>query len=286
MASSRHDHTDAADRDADRMGKCPRGAAGSREGADPAERLGERRAPSVTDGRGRRALHVRHRGRIRPIPKRTEPFNVCTTLTFRPSRRTRPKTTFLGTSFTNLDKISQARTERVLQARTDIGPPWSLWAVIFLTSGLVLGCAIIYGVEKPAMHYPMVATVGVLVAAEFLPRPAARTPIRRRDGDVSGAAARGRPRPDGVLLRAGFEGLCRTNVGNHPIPWRPLWAKLKEWTGTRVGEAGLVSRSHHLFIRRRLACDCELGKGICHDPQIEVPFPSVNSVSLQRRRHR
>ena len=77
------------------------------------------------------------------------------------------QTTFLGTSFTNLDKISQARTERVLQARTDIGPPWSLWAVIFLTSGLVLGCAIIYGVEKPAMHYPMVATVGVLVAANF-----------------------------------------------------------------------------------------------------------------------
>lgn len=75
------------------------------------------------------------------------------------------QTTFLGASFTNLDKISQARTERVLQARTDIGPPWSLWAVIFLTSGLVLGCAIIYGVEKPAMHYPMVATVGVLVAA-------------------------------------------------------------------------------------------------------------------------
>jgi hypothetical protein len=75
--------------------------------------------------------------------------------------------TFLATSFSNLDKISQARTERVLQARTDIGPPWSLWAVIFLTSALVLGCAIIYGVENPAMHYPMVATVGVLVAANL-----------------------------------------------------------------------------------------------------------------------
>jgi hypothetical protein len=77
------------------------------------------------------------------------------------------QTTFLSTSFSNLDKISQARTERVLQARTDIGPPWSLWAVIFLTSTLVLGCATIYGVEKPAMHYPMVATVGVLVAANL-----------------------------------------------------------------------------------------------------------------------
>ena len=77
------------------------------------------------------------------------------------------QTRFLATSLSNLDKLSQARTERVLQARTDIGPPWSLWAVIFLTSGLLLGCAIIYGVEKPAMHYAMVATLGVLVAAEL-----------------------------------------------------------------------------------------------------------------------
>jgi hypothetical protein len=81
--------------------------------------------------------------------------------------RTDTQKTFLGTSFTNLDKISQARTERLLQARTDIGPPWSLWAVIFLTSGLLVGCAIVYGVEKPAMHYIMVATVGVLVAANL-----------------------------------------------------------------------------------------------------------------------
>jgi Protein of unknown function (DUF4239) len=81
--------------------------------------------------------------------------------------RTDAQTRLLATSFSNLDKMSQARTERVLQARTDIGPPWSLWAVIFLTSGLLLGCAIVYGVEKPAMHYPMVATLGVLVAAEL-----------------------------------------------------------------------------------------------------------------------
>jgi hypothetical protein len=81
--------------------------------------------------------------------------------------RTDTQKTFLGTSFTNLDKISQARTQRVLQARTDTGPPWSLWAVIFLTSGLLLGCAIAYGIEKPAMHYMIVATVGVLVAANL-----------------------------------------------------------------------------------------------------------------------
>jgi hypothetical protein len=81
--------------------------------------------------------------------------------------RTDAQTRLLATSFSNLDKMSQARTERVLQARTDVGPPWSLWAVIFLTSGLLLGCAIVYGVEQPAMHYPMVATLGVLVAAEL-----------------------------------------------------------------------------------------------------------------------
>ncbi|WP_231989712.1 DUF4239 domain-containing protein [Mycobacterium sp. 852002-51057_SCH5723018] len=81
--------------------------------------------------------------------------------------RTDTQKTFLSTSFTNLDKISQARTERVLQARTDKGPPWSLWAVILLTSGLLLGCAIVYGVEEPVMHYAVVAIVGVLVAANL-----------------------------------------------------------------------------------------------------------------------
>jgi hypothetical protein len=30
-----------------------------------------------------------------------------------------------------------------------------------------MGCAIVYGVEKPALHYAMVATVGVLVAANL-----------------------------------------------------------------------------------------------------------------------
>ena len=79
----------------------------------------------------------------------------------------RAQDTVLGMSFANLDSLSQARTQRVLQARTDIGPPWSLWAVIFLTSGLLLGCAIIYGVEKPTTHYTMVAILGVLVGAEL-----------------------------------------------------------------------------------------------------------------------
>ena len=73
--------------------------------------------------------------------------------------------TFLATSFTNLGTISEARTERLIQARTDIGPPWPCWLTILLTSALVLGGAIVYGVNDPARHYPMVAIVSTLVAA-------------------------------------------------------------------------------------------------------------------------
>jgi hypothetical protein len=81
--------------------------------------------------------------------------------------RTDIQRSFLATSLTNLDRLSQARTARVLQAQTDTGPPWSLWSVILLTSGLVLACAVVYGVEDSRMHYVMVATVGVLVAANL-----------------------------------------------------------------------------------------------------------------------
>jgi hypothetical protein len=75
--------------------------------------------------------------------------------------------TFLAASFSNLDKISQARTERILQGRSDVGPPWSLWVVIFMTSGLLLGCAIVYGEAEAALNYAVVAIVGVLVAANL-----------------------------------------------------------------------------------------------------------------------
>lgn len=81
--------------------------------------------------------------------------------------RTDAQKTLLSASFGNLNDMSKARAERVLQARTDTGPPWSLWAVIFVTSGLLLGCAIIYGVEKPANHYAMVAIIGTLVGAQL-----------------------------------------------------------------------------------------------------------------------
>jgi hypothetical protein len=75
--------------------------------------------------------------------------------------------TMLATSYSNLDKISQARTVRVLTARSDTGPPWPLWAVIFLTSAMVVGTVVIYGVERPVLHYPMVAIVGTIVAANL-----------------------------------------------------------------------------------------------------------------------
>jgi hypothetical protein len=81
--------------------------------------------------------------------------------------KTDAQKTLRSTSFSNLDKISQARTVRLLTAREDAGLPWSLWAVIFLTSAMVLGIAIISGVEDPRLHYPMVAIVAVIVATNF-----------------------------------------------------------------------------------------------------------------------
>lgn len=77
------------------------------------------------------------------------------------------QTSLLATSYANLDKVSQARTVRLLTAREDTGPPWPLWAVIFLTSALVVGTVVIYGVEKAGMHYPMVAIVGLIVATNL-----------------------------------------------------------------------------------------------------------------------
>ncbi len=75
--------------------------------------------------------------------------------------------TFLATAWSNLDKISQARTERILTAREDTGPLWPLWVVILSTSAMVLGTAIIYGGAKPAHHYPMVTIVGIVVATNL-----------------------------------------------------------------------------------------------------------------------
>ena len=81
--------------------------------------------------------------------------------------KTDTQKTLLATSFSNLDKISQARTVRLLTAREEAGLPWPFWAVIFVTSIMVLGAAIIYGVEKPTLHYPMVAIVAVIIATNL-----------------------------------------------------------------------------------------------------------------------
>jgi hypothetical protein len=80
---------------------------------------------------------------------------------------TEPQKTLLATSYSNLDTLSRARTVRILTARGDTGPPWPLWSVIFLNSALVLGTAIVYGVDRPVLHYAMVAIVGIIVAANF-----------------------------------------------------------------------------------------------------------------------
>lgn len=73
--------------------------------------------------------------------------------------------TTLTNSVTDLDILTTARTERVLQAQSDVGPPWPLWGVILLTSALLLGCGIFYGVANPASHFAMVAILAVLVGA-------------------------------------------------------------------------------------------------------------------------
>ncbi len=75
--------------------------------------------------------------------------------------------TLLASSFSHLDAIAQARTVRLLTAREDTGPPWPLWLVIFITSGLALGTVIVYGVERPGLDYSMVAVVGVVVATNL-----------------------------------------------------------------------------------------------------------------------
>ncbi|MEW9517134.1 hypothetical protein [Streptomyces tubercidicus] len=74
---------------------------------------------------------------------------------------------FLTSSLGSLRDMSRARTERLLEARSNIGPPPSLWLVIFLTSGLVLGFSVVFGSRRARMHYGMVAAVSVLVAANL-----------------------------------------------------------------------------------------------------------------------
>ncbi|MFG2208800.1 hypothetical protein [Streptomyces sp. NPDC048638] len=74
---------------------------------------------------------------------------------------------FLTGSLASLRDLTLARTERLLEARSNVGPPPSLWMVIFLTSGLVLGFSVLFGSEQARMHYGMVGAVSVLVAANL-----------------------------------------------------------------------------------------------------------------------
>jgi hypothetical protein len=74
---------------------------------------------------------------------------------------------FLASSLASLNQLGLSRTERLVMARTNAGPPWSLWGVIFLTSGLVLGFAVVFGETQARMHYAMVAAVSVLVAVNL-----------------------------------------------------------------------------------------------------------------------
>ncbi|MEV7471044.1 hypothetical protein AB0O20_31740 [Streptomyces kronopolitis] len=74
---------------------------------------------------------------------------------------------FLTGSLASLRDLTSARTQRLLQARTNTGPPLALWLVIFLNSGLVLGFSVVFDAQQPRLHYGMVATVSILVAANL-----------------------------------------------------------------------------------------------------------------------
>lgn len=69
----------------------------------------------------------------------------------------------LTSSLASLKQVSTSRAERLIMARTNTGPTWALWGVVFLVSGLVLGFAVIIGESQGRMHFVMVTAVSVLV---------------------------------------------------------------------------------------------------------------------------
>ena len=72
--------------------------------------------------------------------------------------------TFLSTTVSNLEAMSEGRTERLSQAKTHQGISWPLWLVVGLTSSLVVAAAVTYGVESARLHHTVVITVSGLVA--------------------------------------------------------------------------------------------------------------------------
>lgn len=148
--------------------------------------------------------------------------------------RTDAQTKLLATSFSNLDKMSQARTERVLQARTDVGPPWSLWAVIFLTSGLLLGLRdrIRRGETRHALHDGR--DPGDAGRRRIVSRRGTFAPVHRRNCDIPRTATRGNPRAvasRGIVARLGPVGAAVAGA----IAGRRL--------GYRLGCGGAVRRT-------------------------------------------
>ena len=79
----------------------------------------------------------------------------------------RPDLIPMDNTFDNLDQLGRSRTDRILEGEVNDGPSWALWAVIFLTSALVIGCTIVYGVASRLMHYSVVVIVGAMVAANL-----------------------------------------------------------------------------------------------------------------------
>lgn len=74
---------------------------------------------------------------------------------------------FRSTTIGNLETMSTSRTQRLMQAKNHQGANWPLWLVVLVTSGLVLGAAITYGVESSRLHHAIVLTVSVLVAVNI-----------------------------------------------------------------------------------------------------------------------
>lgn len=73
----------------------------------------------------------------------------------------------LASSLDSLKQTSLARTQRILVAEEDAGPPPAIWTVIIVTSTLMLTFAIFYGDVHARMHTLIIATIGVLVAANI-----------------------------------------------------------------------------------------------------------------------
>jgi hypothetical protein len=110
---------------------------------------------------------------------------------------------FLVVALNNLDKMSAERTERVTVARTDTGPPWSLWLVNFVTSAMVLGCAIIFRWRtiRPSLHDG--GGLGPTCNVRPVPCGGTLASVSGRDCNIAGSAERSHPCPVGVTELAG-----------------------------------------------------------------------------------